>query len=175
MAFFVSAFIPTLSSLTAPTCLLHSLQIPSTTTANYLNMRFATAADQLGASNPFYRPVVNEGTFWGFLESLNVHREGNQKDHRLFRALFGCPPLVCVDLWETCSFTRGTAPKHMMWSLLFLKVYATEDVLCSILRCCRRTFRKWLWPTVLAIAKAKPIVVSGGAGCVVCMIVYYFG
>ena len=123
-------------------------------------MRFATAADQLGASNPFYRPVVNEGTFWGFLESLNVRREGNQKDHRLFRALFGCPPLVCVDLWETCSFPQGTAPKHMMWALLFLKVYATEDVLCSILRCCRKTFRKWLWPTVLAIAKAKPIVVS---------------
>ena len=81
-------------------------------------------------------------------------------DDRTFRTLFGVSPEVCVDLWQICKFKKSTRPKHLLWALLFIKVYATEDVLCSIAHTNRRTFRDWMWPTLEAVKKSKSKVVS---------------
>jgi hypothetical protein len=50
--------------------------------------------------------------------------------------------------------------KHLMWSLLFLKVYSTEIVLVSIAITTRKTFHKWVWKVVAVTAQQKPHVVS---------------
>ena len=112
----------------------------------------------------FYRNDITEETFWRLSWELRIPgqygRKVPRKDIRLFRSLLGVSPLVCVDIWGTCAWPHGTSPRHLMWALLFLKVYATEDVLCSMAGCCRATFRKWMWPCVEAMAKAKAQVVS---------------
>ena len=95
----------------------------------------------------------------GFTKSFGVGKK--RGDDRTFRTLFGVSPEVCVDLWHLCQFKKkGTRPKHILWALLFIKVYATEDVLCSMASVCRRTFRDWMWPTLKAIMKCKKKVVS---------------
>ena len=45
-----------------------------------------------------------------------------------FRALFGVAPTVCAEAWELVhrKLPRNAHPKHLLWALLFLKVYATE-------------------------------------------------
>ena len=128
-------------------------------------VRFATATYAVGIDE-FYRKVVTEETFWEASMTLRIPNHYNttpRKDMRLFRALFGVSPLVCVDIWNTCSWQFGTTPTHLLWAMLFLKVYASEDVLCSLTGCCRKTFRKWLWPTVASISNVKNHVVSTSA------------
>jgi hypothetical protein len=83
-----------------------------------------------------------------------------QRSDRDFRALFGVGPGVVCQLWQRCSFPPKTMPKHLLWALLFLKTYATEPVLCSIVGTTRKTFRKWSWPIVKAIAAEAADIVS---------------
>jgi len=82
---------------------------------------------------------------------------------RNYRTLFGVSPLVTSDLWNLCSVRLDeihAMPKHLLWSLAFINVYATEDVMCSLLGCDRKTFRKWVWPVLDAIASKQNSVVS---------------
>lgn len=75
-------------------------------------------------------------------------------DERPFRAHYGTGPLTCARIWTMCidAFPRGVLTIHLLWGLLFLKVYATEDVLCKIAKTTRKTFRKWSWKVVKVIA-----------------------
>lgn len=47
---------------------------------------------------------------------------------RRFKALFGVTPLVCSVAWKKIgtNLPSKASLKHLLWSLLFLKVYATE-------------------------------------------------
>jgi hypothetical protein len=86
----------------------------------------------------------------------------DQSRTRIFRANFGVSPYICAVVWnelvDTRSLPQGARPKHILWSLLFLKVYATENVLCTICACDEKTFRKWVW--LLVAAMARLVVVS---------------
>ena len=87
---------------------------------------------------------------------------------RNYRTLFGVSPLVTSDLWNLCSVRLDeihAMPKHLLWSLAFINVYATEDVMCSLLGCDRKTFRKWVWPVLDAIASKQNSVVSKHCSC----------
>ena len=62
-----------------------------------------------------------------------------QKEHRQFRSLFGCSPEIVAEIWfriaprgGEISLKKGAEPRHLLWALLFMKVYANEDVLCSM-------------------------------------------
>lgn len=83
-------------------------------------------------------------------------------DERGYRALFGVSPEGTADIWKLAypHLKTGTRPKHLLWTLLLQKVHATEDVLCKIARCDRKSFRKWVWPTMKAMRMACPKVVS---------------
>lgn len=77
--------------------------------------------------------------------------------HRKFMSFFGTTPFVCSMLWaflEPCTnMPIGVKPQHLLWALLFLKVYATESVHCSLVGGAdEKTFRKWTWIFVHAIA-----------------------
>lgn len=80
-------------------------------------------------------------------------------EERRFRALFGTTPEVCSIIWEKIGMNRpkkGT-PQHLLWSLLFLKVYASEDVLSVITQSDRKTQRKWTWEFVTAISNLRMV------------------
>ena len=86
----------------------------------------------------------------------------NCRSNRSYRAKFGCSPLVCTDLWERLKNKRprGAQAKHLLWALLFLKTYNTEDNLSELIGTTSKTFRKWTWLMLKAIHKLKNSVVS---------------
>lgn len=73
---------------------------------------------------------------------------------RQFRSLFGTSPEVCSILWRQVhsSIPKRGKPKHILWALLFLKTYATEDVLSTVVGVDRKTYRKWSWVFINAIS-----------------------
>ena len=82
---------------------------------------------------------------------------------RSYREMFGCSPRVCVTLWRHADARRlynGAHPQHVLWALLFLKIYATNIPLCAIAGCCRATFTLWIWRYIPSIARLRSRVVS---------------
>ena len=100
--------------------------------------------------------LVSAETFRVLGQSFQ-QRAGQDRD---FRALFGICPDVVADLWRQAQFPSKAEPKHLLWALMFLKTYATEPMLCAIAGTTRKTFRKWSWPVVTAIASISFDVVS---------------
>jgi len=49
---------------------------------------------------------------------------------RRFRSLFGCSPIHCSTIWKLIDINHPVGAKfeHLLFALLFLKVYATEHV-----------------------------------------------
>ena len=79
---------------------------------------------------------------------------------RLFRSHFGCDPKVAIDMWYECSLPPKTQPKHFMWGLMEMMVYSAEEAMSSISSCDKKTFRKWSWKCIYAMADTFPQLVS---------------
>lgn len=78
------------------------------------------------------------------------------------RGFFGAPIKVITLLWNqilpllTKDEARSARPKHLLWALVFLKVYSTTQVHCCIVRWPDpKTYRKWSWLFVYKIAQLK--------------------
>lgn len=95
-----------------------------------------------------------------FLQEIRHIINVRQPKDRDFRANFGVSLQTIVDVWVDGKFKKKTKPKHILWALLFLKTYATEDRLSRQVQVDRKTFRKWLWPTIKSIADLHLSVVS---------------
>lgn len=73
-----------------------------------------------------------------------------REQDRVIRGFFGVPIPVITDVWNkiesTIDFSGGALPKHLLWAMLFLKLYSTEEVHCALVGWpTRKTFRKWTW------------------------------
>ena len=127
-------------------------------------------------SNPFYAdPTTVE----------RVHRLGkdfmNRGQHKLgklghrtpedvrFREFYGAPAVVVLDAWNKLVFIalvpEGGWFFHLLWALMFLKLYDREHDLCanaggSCGAVDPKTFRKWSRPFVTALAELQYSVVS---------------
>jgi hypothetical protein len=85
------------------------------------------------------------------------------RNYARFRAHFGTSPGVCAVCW---NMIEGRLPgnffyTHLLWALLYLKVYATESVLASKCMCDEKTFRDKVWVVLKTIDSSKCQVVSG--------------
>ena len=95
-----------------------------------------------------------------------VRRWNTQDKERRFRACFGAPSKVVADLWNRIKANNpdipsGGKPKHLLWALVFLKVYSTEEIHCSIVGWpSAKTFSKWAWFFVDCIAELIDDVVQ---------------
>lgn len=72
---------------------------------------------------------------------------------RKFRAFFGISPKLCEIIWcqiEDKPF--GSKPKHLLWSMLFLKTYSTESINAAIVKADEKTYRSWVWRFVALLA-----------------------
>jgi hypothetical protein len=88
---------------------------------------------------------------------------GENDDRRPFASLFGVRVSLCPVIFQRCQLymIRDLEAKHLLWGLLFMKVYAIEDVACAMLtRVTRNTYRKWYWIVIQAIASKNSLVVS---------------
>ena len=98
-------------------------------------------------NSQFLTMEVNAGTFIQSALPM-MGKNGNpttNEFHRAFRGYFSLTPSLCVHVWDEIEnlLPRGGKPFHLLWGLLYLKVYASEDVLVAFANTTRKTFRKW--------------------------------
>ena len=90
--------------------------------------------------------------------ALFLTRQGEQAGaatrFRQFQAHFGISPLARSIAWSLVleSLSHGAQPIHLLWALLFLKVRFAEHVHKSMTGADEKTFRKWPWAILEAIA-----------------------
>ncbi len=87
-----------------------------------------------------------------------------------FNSCFGVNPIIVSVVWsmlidnELCS-PSSPKPVHLLWALLFLKLYDSTPKLAALAGCDEKTFRKWSWFYVGAIASLDRLVVSWSPSC----------
>ena len=86
----------------------------------------------------------------------NVH---NLSFERKFKALFGVSRFHVSSLWfQLCrNEVVDFQPRRILWALLFLNLYETEEVHARVCNVTEKTFRKWCWKVVTAISKLKTV------------------
>jgi len=88
--------------------------------------------------------------------------ESKNKD-RTFRACFGASSEIVAEIWGRIEDTidePGAKPKHLLWALVFMKVYSTEEIHRSIVGWpSPKKFRKWSWYFIRKICDLKPEVI----------------
>ena len=99
-----------------------------------------------------------------------LRERSTQTEDLEFRSFFGCSVAVFLSLWSllgtTDTIPEGGTITHLLWTLLFLKVYSNAKSLCALVGGVDpETFRKWTWLFIPAIANLEPLVVSGATCC----------
>jgi hypothetical protein len=88
---------------------------------------------------------------------------------RLFRDFFGCGAYIVVLLWnmmdELDVLPHEVKVVHLLWTLYWMKCYPTESPGTATIgkqghKVDPKTFRKYVYPIVYAIASLEPYVVS---------------
>jgi len=75
---------------------------------------------------------------------------------------------VCLDLWNRLEYESfdglkdfdTTEPRHLLWALLFLEVYAVDNVLAGMCECDEETFRKYVFMFIEKVSYYEHHVVS---------------
>ena len=83
-------------------------------------------------------------------------------EDRHFREMFGCSAKVVLQIWNMINADIKGSPKidHLLWSLMFLKLYSKETVTSRLAGGVdEKTYRKWVWIFVTAIADLEVDVV----------------
>ena len=81
----------------------------------------------------------------------------NPTDRNL-KAFFGVTFIILENIWE--FITPGNIkPKHLLWSMAYLKLYNTEDVMSNMFKCDQKTFRKYVRLVLLHLDEVLPDVI----------------
>ncbi|KAL7526661.1 hypothetical protein ACHAWF_007363 [Thalassiosira exigua] len=94
---------------------------------------------------------------------LGILSPGGPEDLRL-RSFFGCGVLIILDAWFRMK-TEGLIPEggmffHYLWTLMFLKIYGTENVMCGHAGGVdKKTWRNWVWKFVYALSSLEYTVI----------------
>jgi hypothetical protein len=87
-----------------------------------------------------------------------------ERELRRFKAFFGMKPARASEVWSLLIGHNLMPPKaqpmHLLWALLFLKLYGTEDVNAGMIGHDESTIRKWVWLLVKAMHDLSKILVS---------------
>ena len=93
-------------------------------------------------------------------------------EDRAFRDFFGTSAIVAMIVWnlmvEHQLLPEGGTIIHFLWTLFFFKVYPLQGPACSAAGGSNgavdpKTWRKYIWPFVYAVASLESIVVSSSA------------
>ena len=82
-----------------------------------------------------------------------------------FRTFFGCSVGVFLTLWNLLErfdlLPEGGRIEHLLWTLMFMKLYAYIKALCALAGGVdKNTFMKWTWEFMEAIDLLEPEIVS---------------
>ena len=132
---------------------------------------------------PFVYPSSLQSSLWIFpdsvtmplpsptdFESLGRQLAGYSRStsarirHERFNACYGVNSIIVSVVWSMLIDNQFCSPSpnpvHILWALLFLKLYDTTPKLAALAGCDEKTFRKWSWFYVGAIASLHHLVVS---------------
>lgn len=76
------------------------------------------------------------------------------------RSFFGVGPAHCEIVWNLICHQQSVndlQPQHMLFGLLFLKLYSTEEIHSHLFRVTRTTFRTLSWRAVHVMAELKVV------------------
>lgn len=116
--------------------------------------------------------------------TITNHDESKSRStaHRKYRSFFGVSPLICSICWTLLKnkLPNYSRPIHLLWALLFLKKYETEEVSVALTKADAKKFRKWSWIFVdllsnLNMVRNKFIRSSGNCFCFLFKLVDYLG
>ena len=82
-----------------------------------------------------------------------------------FCSAFRVNPLLCHHLWNTITINQNpinasvqsVRPKHLLWTLLFLKQYNSTEMNAGICSIDEKTYRKWVWIFVTFLLEFKVV------------------
>jgi hypothetical protein len=61
------------------------------------------------------------------IDTLKLTTRNKSAQERSFRSFFGAPIEVVCDIWNRLTNLKPAAkPKHLLWSLVFIKSYVIE-------------------------------------------------
>lgn len=67
--------------------------------------------------------------------------------NRRFRSMFGTSTIVVSKIWSMLAHLHdeaGVCPAHLLWALMFIKLYIPETALCAMAgKVYEKTYRKW--------------------------------
>jgi hypothetical protein len=105
--------------------------------------------------------------------SLDDNGTGNNSNNRIFLSHFGITPLNIYRLWQLLKEEEKNdedevgvgengmlliAPRHLMWTLLWLRTYIKEELMTTIVGCTEKTIRKWVQNIVDRLAQNNTLV-----------------
>jgi len=64
---------------------------------------------------------------------------------------------LIIELDEDAIWHR-VQPIHMLWALMFLKLYIPVRAAAPMVGCHEQTYMKWVWIVVKALSEAKDVV-----------------
>jgi hypothetical protein len=80
------------------------------------------------STRPILQDVLNTARVIWSREPGNVR--STQTEDRDFREMFGCGAIVALSVFSmlvtTCYLPEGGSLEHLLWTLMFMKVYAKE-------------------------------------------------
>lgn len=92
-----------------------------------------------------------------YTKSTTLRRKATQL--RRFKCHFGITPFMCSIVWTEIKdkAPANSRPKHLLWSLFFLKQYSVEHVRTSVLKADEKTVRKHTWIFVKLLSEMKMV------------------
>ena len=86
-------------------------------------------------------------------------------EDRRFREFFGCSAIVISTIWrwleKNSLVPDGCEVLHLLWSLVFMKVYPLQQVMCTLINVLDpKTFRGRVWKMIEAVANLEAYLVS---------------
>ena len=94
-----------------------------------------------------------------------VSRKWSSETNMRFRSVFGAGSIVVADIWNRIEadgeILKGGEPKHLLWALVLLKVYQSDEVHCALVGWPSvPTYRKWSWYFIERINDLKDDIIK---------------
>ncbi len=93
------------------------------------------------------KTMASAETFWRLDHNITKHDVDGSiaLGYRKFRSFFGTSSSVCAAACDNLSHVRPikSRPEHLLWTLLHLKHYATEQINSALVGVSEKKFRKW--------------------------------
>ena len=106
--------------------------------------------------------VATEANFLLASRTILAKRNSNERD---FVTVFGASARVCALAWNMFLDGKKFRFKHLLWALMFVKIYATAAALAGLAGVCKETYMKWTWDVLILIGSSSNKVVSVRSFC----------